>query len=104
MTGLRLAVASALLLCACREDAVPARRAPVPAGPDAPTVTVESRPPGAEVLVGGPARCRTPCAFRVDPGHHRLSLRLSGYMPWESELVVLPGADQRVEASLVPSH
>lgn len=103
MNRWRLA-AAALVACGCRQDPVAAPHAPAGPGPDARMVTVESRPSGAEVLVGGPGRCRTPCSFRVDPGHYRLTLRLSGYMPWETELVVEPGADPRVDASLVPSH
>jgi len=90
------------MLAACRaEPPAPAPRAP---GPDARSVAVVSRPEGAEVLVGGASRCRTPCTFRVDPGRYRVVLRLTGYLPWDSDLVVHEGADARVEASLVSSH
>jgi hypothetical protein len=67
-------------------------------------VSFDSRPPGADVVVSGRTRCRTPCALRLDPGHYRIVLRMSGYRPWESDLGVRLGTDERVEASLVSSH
>jgi len=100
--GLPAAALAALQLAACRRDA-PAPPPPGP-GPDARDVAVESRPAGAEVLVRGAPRCRTPCTFRLDPGRYRLVLRLHGYMPWEEELWVKEGSNERVEASLVASH
>ena len=101
---LRGASAAALLVaCSCRRDPDALQKAPV-AGPEARTVSVGSRPVGADVLVGGTSRCRTPCSFRIDPGYYRLVLRIPGYMPWEADLVVRPGADAQVEADLVSSH
>jgi hypothetical protein len=96
-----LALASCLAVLACRQVPPPAPPAP---GPDARAVTVESEPPGAEVVVDGWRRGETPCAFRLDPGQHRLTLRRSGYLPYQAELVVRFGADARVAAALVASH
>jgi hypothetical protein len=99
--GRLLAVALLLGASACRSPAPPP---PAEAGPDARSVSFESRPPGAEVVVAGRTRCRTPCSLRLDPGRYRVALKMSGYMPWESDLAVRLGADERVEASLVSSH
>jgi hypothetical protein len=98
----RVPVAVLLLAAAaCRSPAPPPS---AEAGPDARPVSFESAPPGADVVVGGRARCRTPCTLRLDPGRYRVELRMTGYMPWESDLAVRLGVDERVEASLVSSH
>jgi hypothetical protein len=67
-------------------------------------VTVVSVPPGAEVFAAGRSRGRTPVTFRADPGRLHLVLRLVGYLPFETDVTVGPGADERVEAQLVSSH
>jgi hypothetical protein len=56
------------------------------------------------VVVGGRSRCQTPCTVRLAPGRHRLALKMSGYLPWEQDLVVRLDADEQVSASLVSSH
>jgi hypothetical protein len=45
-----------------------------PAPPDTGTLVVESKPPGAEVLVNGATRGRTPLQLSLPPGAHRLEL------------------------------
>jgi PEGA domain len=94
-----------VLLCvACtRAPAPPAARAPEP-GPYAGTVSVRIQPPGVEVVADGVVRCRTPCSFRIDPGLHRITVRASGYLPWQEDVRVAPGAEVQVSASLVGSH
>jgi hypothetical protein len=90
----RLAAWGAVLLMALactRAPAPPAALPPEP-GPDAGTVSVQI------------ARCRAPCSFRIAPGLHRLSVRRSGFLPWQEDVRVDPGAEVKVSASLVGSH
>src|SRR5512140_3339151 len=96
-------VACCLLLAACTRAPPPVAAPPEP-GPDAGTVSVRIDPPGVEVAADGRTRCRAPCTFRIDPGLHRLSVRTSGYMPWQEDVQVRPGAGVQVAASLVSSH
>jgi hypothetical protein len=93
--------ALALVAAACRASPPPPAAIPEEG---ARPVMVESQPPGAEVAVGGRSRCQTPCTIRLAPGRHRLSLKMSGYLPWEQDLVVRLDADEKVSASLVSSH
>jgi hypothetical protein len=67
-------------------------------------VRVDVVPPGSEVAADGTVRCRAPCSFPIDPGLHRLSVRRSGYLPWQEDVRVEPGRDVRVSATLVSSH
>jgi hypothetical protein len=93
-----------LVLAACtRAPAPPAARPPDP-GPDAGTVSVRIDPPGVDVTVDGMTRCRAPCSVRIDPGLHRVSVRKGGYLPWQEDVLVRPGAEVQVAASLVGSH
>jgi hypothetical protein len=97
-------LAAALLSFACtRAPAPPAAVAPDP-GPDAGTVSVTLEPYGVEVVADGVPRCRTPCSFRIAPGLHRISARRSGFLPWQEDVRVDPGAEVKVSASLVGSH
>jgi len=99
----RAPLAALVLLAAagCRSEPPPPPPGP---GPGARTVAFESRPAGADVVVGGRTRCRTPCELRLDPGRYRVALKMTGYLPWETDLAVRLDADERVEASLVSSH
>jgi hypothetical protein len=90
-----------LLAAGCRSEPPPPAAGP---GLGARTVAFESRPAGADVVVGGRTRCRTPCEVRLDPGRYRVALKMTGYMPWEADLAVRLDEDARVEASLVSSH
>ena len=93
-----------LVALACtRAPAPPPARPPEP-GPDAGTVSVQIDPYGVEVAADGIVRCRTPCTFRIAPGLHRLSVRKSGFLPWQEDVRVDPGAEVKVSASLVGSH
>ena len=85
-----------------RPPAAPARP-PVP-GPDAGTVVVETQPYGMDIGADGFVRCRTPCSFRIDPGLHRLSVRKSGFLPWQEDVLVAAGAQVKVSPSMVGSH
>jgi len=52
------------------------------------TVAISSEPAGAEVLVGGEARGRTPLRVELTAGSHRVELRHEGYKPWVSDVQV----------------
>ena len=103
MTGARRLLLAGLLALACRQAPAPAEPAPAP-GPWARPVTVESAPPGAKVVVDGVVRGSTPCTFRLDPGRHRLALRMPRYLPFAR--AVLGGCDGEVRgsATLIASH
>ena len=73
-------------------------------GPDAGTVVVETQPYGMDIVADGFVRCRTPCSFRIAPGLHRLSVRKSGFLPWQEDVLVAAGAQVKVSASMVGSH
>jgi hypothetical protein len=98
----RLALA-ALLALACRQAPAPAEPPGAP-GSWARPVTVESAPPGAKVVVDGVARGSTPCSFRLDPGRHRLALRMPQYLPYETDVLVGLEGEVRVSATLIASH
>jgi hypothetical protein len=101
--GPALLLALAVTALGCTRDEPPPL-APPPPGPQAGTVLVETQPPGLDLVADGTVRCRTPCSFRIDPGLHRLSIHKSGYMPWQENVEVRPGADLKVSAALVSSH
>jgi hypothetical protein len=99
-----VAVACCLLGAAgCSKPPVAPARPPEP-GPDAGTVVVETQPYGMDIVADGFVRCRTPCSFRIAPGLHRLSVRRSGFMPWQEDVLVSAGQEVKVSASLVGSH
>lgn len=52
------------------------------------TVTVATEPAGAEVRAAGAVLGRTPLAFELMAGSHRLELRLEGFKPWISDVQV----------------
>ena len=101
VAGLLAAWLAASVGCT-RPPATPAR--PPEPGPDAGTVVVETEPYGMDIVADGFARCRTPCSFRIDPGLHRLSVRKSGFLRWQEDVVVPAGAQVKVSASMVGSH
>jgi serine/threonine-protein kinase len=83
----------------------PAAAAPAPA-PPAPVVTVasidvETRPPGARVILDGrPAGTAPIQLVDIAPGPHTVRLDLDGYRPWTTTVTVKPGERTRVTASL----
>ena len=94
---------AALVALACRQAPAPADP-PRTTGPWARPVTVESAPPGAKVAVDGAIRGSTPCTFRLDPGRHRLTLRMPQYLPYETDVLVGFEGEVRVSATLIASH
>jgi serine/threonine-protein kinase len=83
----------------------PAAAAPAPV-PPAPVVTVasidvETRPPGARVILDGrPAGTAPIQLVDIAPGPHTVRLDLDGYRPWTTTVTVKPGERTRVTASL----
>ena len=79
----------------------PASAPPAPAGPG--SVYVDTRPPGAVVLMDGERVGVTPLLVPdVAAGVHRLRLELPGYLPWTTEVTVAAEEELRVGASLQP--
>ena len=81
------------------EDPEPA--APVVSGPG--EVYVDTRPPGATVLIDGATVGVTPVLVPdVAPGPHRVRIELAGYRPWVTDVTVPAAERVRVGASLRP--
>jgi hypothetical protein len=99
----RAAVLLLALSAACTRAPAPPPAIPE-AGPDAGTVAVTIEPYGVDVAADGIVRCKAPCSIRLAPGLHRISVRKSGFMPWQEDVLVRPGAEVKVSASLVGSH
>jgi hypothetical protein len=99
----RAAALLLVLVAGCTRAPAPAPAIP-DAGPDAGTVAVTIEPYGVEVAADGIVRCKAPCSIRLAPGLHRISVRKSGFMPWQEDVLVRAGAEVKVSASLVGSH
>ena len=79
----------------------PAPAAPVVGGPGA--VYVDTRPPGATVLIDGATVGVTPVLVPdVAAGAHRVRIELAGYRPWVTDVTVPAAERVRVGASLQP--
>ena len=62
------------------------------ADPAAPTqLDISSTPPGADIEIDGNFVGNTPSAVGVSMGEHQLSVRKSGFKPWERKLSVSTG-------------
>ena len=78
------------------EPAVPAARGPG-------ELFVDTRPPGATVLIDGATVGVTPLLVPdVAPGAHRVRIELAGYRPWLTDVTVPAAERVRVGASLQP--
>lgn len=65
------------------------------------TIAFTTRPAGARVILDGKDVGLTPFTMsRVEPGRHKIEIRLSGYRPWSTSITVTAGKPQRVAASL----
>jgi serine/threonine protein kinase len=85
----------------------PAATRPVPPAPTAKastessTLVVESRPPGATVLIDGRVVGTTPLSIGdVREGNHAVRIERDGYRTWTSAVTVTGGEQSRVTASL----
>ena len=72
-------------------------------------ISVTSSPSGANVYLDGAYQGRTSASgdliiVAIAPGHHTVSLDLSGYQHWETGVDVTVGGTSYVSASLVPTH
>ena len=65
------------------------------------TLLVESRPPGAAVVMNGKPRGTTPLTVEaLAPGSYRVTLSLAGYQPFATTVRVVAGERTRAAASL----
>lgn len=71
-----------------------------PTAPQTGTLSVNSNPQGAQVLVSGRAVGNTPLSISLQPGRYDLELRLGGYEPFRSSVVVNAGQNTPVSANL----
>jgi len=79
--------------------AAPRAATPVPAS--AGVLFVESRPPGAAVMIDGKPRGTTPLTVdAMAPGTYRVNLSLAGYQPFVTTVRVVAGTRTRAAASL----
>ncbi len=82
-------------------EAEPGTDAPAPAGPG--SVYLDTRPPGAIVLIDGERVGVTPLLVPdVTAGAHHVRLELAGYLPWTTDVAVAAEEQVRVGASLQP--
>ena len=87
--------------------AVEVTLAPLPAVDGAPpaaalgSLVVESRPPGARVIVAGRSAGATPTIVSgLAAGPHEVRIELEGYLPWVTSVDVQAAGELRVAASL----
>jgi hypothetical protein len=82
-------------------ERVTTRNVSAPASNRGGLVSIESRPPGAHVMLDGRAIGTTPMTLSdVTAGSHTVSLDLPGYRRWTTAVQILPGERNRVAASL----
>jgi len=81
-------------------------RAPVvpvpPVQPGTGTLSVDSSPPGAQVLVEGRAVGNTPLSLVLRPGRVDVELRLGGYQTFRTVAQIRPGETTVINANLIP--
>jgi hypothetical protein len=65
------------------------------------SLIIESRPPGATVLINGKPSGTTPLTVgALAPGNYRIGLSLAGYQPFATTVRVVAGERTRAAASL----
>ena len=65
------------------------------------SLTIESRPTGATVIIDGKRVGTTPLALPgMTVGTHAVRLEMAGYKPWTASVPVVAGEKNRVAASL----
>jgi serine/threonine-protein kinase len=74
---------------------------PPPAGAESPTIDVISDPPGAEVLVNGVVKGRTPLRISdLDPGSYDFEVRKDGYNPYKKTVPLESASDYTMKVNL----
>jgi hypothetical protein len=95
---------STLTLNLARATAPAAARPPAPSesgSPQTASLTIESRPSGAMVIVDGKRVGTTPLAIpELAVGSHAVRMEMAGYKPWSASVRVVAGEKNRVAASL----
>lgn len=66
----------------------------------APSVDVDTSPPGATLIIDGEVRGVTPLSVHLKPGHHTYGLELSGYDPVQAEFALDPGVPRDLRHEL----
>jgi eukaryotic-like serine/threonine-protein kinase len=75
--------------------------APPPAGVEKPTIDVISEPPGAEVLVNGTVKGRTPLRISdLDPGSYDFEVRKQGYNSYRKSIPLDSASDYTMKVNL----
>ena len=69
--------------------------------PDYADVSVDSKPPGAEISVDGHRHGVTPATLPMGAGRRRLELRRAGYKPWEKIIQIAAGPPITLEAAVL---
>jgi hypothetical protein len=64
------------------------------------TATITSTPEGADIEVDGKFVGSTPSTIHLSPGEHTVSIKKSGFKPWQRTLTVGSGGTITVEATL----
>lgn len=86
--------------CSSPAEREAARKAPVIAQPDLSSVVIRSKPEGAEILLNDRFMGQTPATLRLQPGEYKLRLTLPNKAKWERTVVITPGGDSTIQASL----
>ena len=63
-------------------------------------VKISSEPGGAEVYLDGSFVSSTPAILRLHAGTYKVAVKMSGYIDWEREVKILPGAEVTLDARL----
>ncbi len=66
------------------------------------SVSVSSKPPGADILVDGMVVGTTPAEIKVSEAVHLVELRLIGFFPWKSRMAVSDGISINPTLSQLP--
>ncbi len=83
------------------ESEPPAEQAPEP---NAASLSIRSDPPGAKILIDGESTGReTPAELALEPGLHRVELRLEGRGSWSETIEVAGAGPLDLSAELVPA-
>jgi formylglycine-generating enzyme required for sulfatase activity len=69
--------------------------------PDYADVSVDSKPPDAEISVDGRRRGKTPATLPMTAGRRRLELRRPGYKPWSKMIQIAAGTPITLEAAIL---